>query len=169
MGCNSSPLEMPSMVTTLAPLACPTSTVQDLTALPSICTTQAPHWLVSQPTWVPVKFRWSRRSCTRRVRSSTSAETALPFTVNLTVDTRDTSPIAFCLFRLEARGRDFATGNFVGEVIVMSHHWSRLSPAFPGQCMARLRADLNLRPFIHSALVSAPTPGDQPLPGSAAF
>ena len=44
------------MVVTLAPLACPASTVQDLTARPSICTTQAPHWLVSQPTWVPVRF-----------------------------------------------------------------------------------------------------------------
>src|SRR5207302_1238305 len=75
------------MVVTLAPPACPTSTVHDLTARPSICTTQAPHWLVSQPTWVPVRFRWSRRRLTRSVRSSTSAETALPFTVNLTVDT----------------------------------------------------------------------------------
>src|SRR3982074_1949997 len=75
------------MVVTLARSACPTSTVHDLTARPSICTTQDPHWLVSQPTWVPVRFRWSRRRLTRSVRSSTSAETALPFTVNLTVDT----------------------------------------------------------------------------------
>src|ERR1700712_5784322 len=78
---------MPSMVVTLAPLAWPTSTVHDLTARPSICTTQAPHWLVSQPTWVPVKLRFSRSSWTSSVRSSTSADTALPFTVNLTVDT----------------------------------------------------------------------------------
>ena len=53
----SSPFEIPSMVVTLDPSACPTSTVQDLTARPSIWTTQAPHWLVSQPTWVPVRFR----------------------------------------------------------------------------------------------------------------
>src|SRR3954462_871545 len=82
---------MPSIVVTLEPAAWPASTVQDLTARPSIWTTQAPHWLVSQPTWVPVRFRFSRSRWTRRVRSSTSAETALPFTVNLMVDTRDTS------------------------------------------------------------------------------
>src|SRR5258708_145421 len=59
------------MVVTLAPLACPTSTVQDLTARPSICTTQAPHWLVSQPTSAPVKFRRSRSQVTRSRLSST--------------------------------------------------------------------------------------------------
>src|SRR3954454_14545511 len=91
MGCSSSPLAMPSMVVTFEPAAWPASTVQDFTARPSIWTTQAPHWLVSQPTWVPVRFRFSRSRWTRRVRSSTSAETALPFTVNLMVDTRDTS------------------------------------------------------------------------------
>jgi len=37
---------MPSIVVTLEPAACPASTVQDFTARPSICTTQAPHWLV---------------------------------------------------------------------------------------------------------------------------
>ena len=77
------------MVVTFEPEACPASMVQDFTALPSTCTTQAPHWLVSQPTWVPVRSRFSRRKWTSSVRSSTSTETALPFTVNLTVDTRD--------------------------------------------------------------------------------
>src|SRR5262249_29002198 len=43
--------------------------------------TQAPHWDVSQPTWVPVRRRFSRRNCTSRVRVSTSAVTGLPFTV----------------------------------------------------------------------------------------
>ena len=47
---------MPSMVVTLEPAACPASMVQDFTARPSTWTTQAPHWLVSQPTWVPVRF-----------------------------------------------------------------------------------------------------------------
>src|SRR5215510_4391044 len=79
---------MPSMVVTLDPAAWPASTVQDFTALPSIWTTQAPHWLVSQPTWVPVRFRFSRKRWTRRVRSSTLTETALLFTVSLTVDMR---------------------------------------------------------------------------------
>src|SRR5262249_18556687 len=60
--------------------------VQAFTALPSTCTTQAPHWEVSQPTWVPVSRRFSRRNCTRRVRGSTSPVTALPFTVSATAD-----------------------------------------------------------------------------------
>src|SRR4051812_8258444 len=42
---------------------------------------QAPHCEVSQPTWVPVSRRCSRRNWTRSVRGSTSAVTALPFTV----------------------------------------------------------------------------------------
>src|SRR6266567_6070364 len=72
---------MPSMVVTLLPEACPASTVQDFTALPSICTTQAPHWEVSQPTWVPVSRRFSRKNCTSSVRGSTLALTGLPFTI----------------------------------------------------------------------------------------
>ncbi len=42
------------MVFTSAPLACTARIVQDFTARPFKCTVQAPHWLVSQPTWVPV-------------------------------------------------------------------------------------------------------------------
>jgi len=37
------------MVLTLEPAAYPISTVQELTALPSIWTVRAPHCLVSQP------------------------------------------------------------------------------------------------------------------------
>jgi hypothetical protein len=37
------------MVLTLEPAACPISTVQELTALPSIWTVRALHCLVSQP------------------------------------------------------------------------------------------------------------------------
>src|SRR6185437_797688 len=43
--------------------------------------TQAPHCEVSQPTWVPVSRRFSRRNCTSKVRASTSPVTGLPFTV----------------------------------------------------------------------------------------
>src|SRR4249919_3604937 len=87
MGCNG-PFgsARPSMVMTSAPSSCHTNTVQALTALPSTWTTQAPHWEVSQPTWVPVSRRSSRRNCTRRVRGSTSPVTALPFTVSATAD-----------------------------------------------------------------------------------
>src|SRR5215471_19658300 len=74
------------MVVMLAPSICQTKTVQDFTALPSTCTTQAPHCEVSQPTCVPVSRRCSRRNCTNRVRGSTSPVTALPFTVSATAD-----------------------------------------------------------------------------------
>src|SRR6516165_6259442 len=82
MGC-SGPFgsARPSMVSTSAPSICHTKTVQDFTAFPSTCTTQAPHCEVSHPTWVPVRRRSSRRNCTSRVRGSMSPVTALPFTV----------------------------------------------------------------------------------------
>ncbi len=74
------------MVGDAGALACDSaSIVQDFTAWPSTWTTQAPHWLVSQPTWVPVRRRFSRRNCTSSVRGSTSPVTALPFTVMDTV------------------------------------------------------------------------------------
>src|SRR5882757_6999931 len=69
------------MVLTSWPSAITASVVQDLTALPSRCTTQAPHCEVSQPTWVPVSRRFSRRNWTSRVRGSTLALTGLPFTI----------------------------------------------------------------------------------------
>jgi len=56
---------------TSCPSAITASVVQDFTALPSRCTTQAPHCEVSQPTWVPVSRRFSRRNCTSSVRGST--------------------------------------------------------------------------------------------------
>ena len=55
--------------------------VQLFTAWPSTCTTQAPHWLVSQPTCVPVSRRLLPEERTSSVRGSTFAVTALPFTV----------------------------------------------------------------------------------------
>src|SRR5262245_12660414 len=85
MGC-SGPLgsASPSMVRMSAPSSCQAKTVQDFTAFPFTCTTQAPHCDVSQPTWVPVRRKCSRRNCTSRVRGSTSPVTALPFTVSAT-------------------------------------------------------------------------------------
>jgi hypothetical protein len=49
-----------------------------------MCTTQAPHCDVSQPTWVPVSRKFSRSNCTNSVRGSTSTVTGLPFTVSET-------------------------------------------------------------------------------------
>src|SRR5216684_1125654 len=51
IGCSGAPSgARPSMVLTSCPSAMTASVVQDLTALPSRCTTQAPHCEVSQPT-----------------------------------------------------------------------------------------------------------------------
>src|SRR2546421_10187523 len=82
------------MVRTSAPSSCHTKTVQDFTALPFMCTTQAPHCEVSQPTWVPVRRRFSRRYCTSRVRGSTSAVAGFPLTVIGTAGVR--GPPLFC-------------------------------------------------------------------------
>src|SRR5882757_9810097 len=82
IGCSGAPsAARPSMVRTSWPSAMTASVVQDFTALPSRWTTQAPHCEVSQPTWVPVSRRFSRRNWTRRVRGSILAFTGLPFTI----------------------------------------------------------------------------------------
>ena len=94
MECNFPGLPMPSIVVTFAPSQDSASKVQDLTALPSRCTTHAPHWLVSQPIWVPVRQSRSRSNCTSSVRGSTSADAVLPFTVMETwiIDQPDFDP-----------------------------------------------------------------------------
>ena len=69
------------MVVTSEPSAWTAKTVQDLALRPSMSTVQAPHWLVSQPTCVPVRLRCSRRKWTRSIRGSTCALRTLPFTV----------------------------------------------------------------------------------------
>src|SRR5271156_4432364 len=73
------------MVSTSAPSHCTARMVQLLIEAPSTWTTQAPHWLVSQPTWVPVRPSFSRNSWTSNVRGSTSAEALRPFTVRETL------------------------------------------------------------------------------------
>src|SRR5262249_2120883 len=85
IGCSLPPWARPSMLRTLPPSQDAASVVHDLTARPSRWTTQAPHWLVSQPTCVPVSRRFSRRNCTKSVLASMSALTGLPFTVMLTL------------------------------------------------------------------------------------
>src|SRR6201996_2716876 len=86
IGCSGAPsAASPSIVFTSWPSAITVSVVQDFTALPSRCTTQAPHCEVSQPTWVPVRRRCSRRNCTRRVRGSIFAVTGLPLTIRETL------------------------------------------------------------------------------------
>ena len=72
------------MVVTFAPSACSRQHRAGLHRVPSTCTTQAPHWLVSQPTWVPVRPQLLAQELTSSVRASTSAVLALPFTVSVT-------------------------------------------------------------------------------------
>ena len=68
------------MVVTLWPAACVASMAQLFTARPFRCTVQAPHWLVSQPTWVPVRRRCSRMNSDNSVCGATSRDTSLPLT-----------------------------------------------------------------------------------------
>src|SRR5687767_8730798 len=71
---------MPSIVVSSAPSAWTVSSVQLLTGSPLKWMTQAPHWLVSQPTCVPVSPRLSRRKLTSSNRGSTSAAYSTPLT-----------------------------------------------------------------------------------------
>src|ERR1700749_2337786 len=85
------------MVFTSWPSAMTVSVVQDFTALPSRCTTQAPHCEVSQPTWVPVRRRCSRRNCTSSMRGSILAGTGLLLTIRetLAISTLLTCAVAY--------------------------------------------------------------------------
>src|SRR5262249_1892628 len=74
------------MVVTTAPSHCNASIVHDFIARPFTCTTQAPHWVVSQPTCVPVRPSFSLRKSTSIVRPSTTPWTKRPFTVIETSD-----------------------------------------------------------------------------------
>src|SRR5712672_1753810 len=84
------------------------SVVQDFTALPSRWTTQAPHCEVSQPTWVPVSRRFSRRNWTRRVRGSILAFTGLPFTIR---EILAISTLLSCTYWLRRRLKSFQGHN----------------------------------------------------------
>src|SRR5687768_7944440 len=82
------------MVVTAAPSAWTAKIVQDLALRPSTRTVHAPHWLVSQPTCVPVRLSCSRRKCTSSMRGSTFAVRTLPLTVMETWDIRRQSYVA---------------------------------------------------------------------------
>ena len=83
-GSSSPSCSRPSTVRTSCPPAMAASTVHDLTGSPSSQTTQVPQLLVSQPQWVPVRPRWSRRKCTSSSRPSISRVTSSPLTVIVT-------------------------------------------------------------------------------------
>src|SRR3954452_736695 len=83
-GSSPSAVSMSSIVRTSWPEVMAASVVHDLTGSPSIRTTQAPQLEVSQPQWVPVSPRVSRRKWTSSSRGSTSPVCGSPLTVIVT-------------------------------------------------------------------------------------
>src|SRR6266851_5739107 len=81
MGCSLPSFSRPSTVVISEPSACTANMVQDFTARPFISTVQAPQYVVSQPTCVPVRSHASRRNSTSNMRGSTSRAYGLPFTL----------------------------------------------------------------------------------------
>src|SRR5437763_2147085 len=71
----------PSIVVTVAPSHCTASSKQARALSPSTSTVQAPHTPCSQPTWVPVSPRSSRRKSLSARRGSISRSTTTPLTV----------------------------------------------------------------------------------------
>src|SRR5687767_14003789 len=84
------------MVLTLRPSTWTANSVHDLTGRLSSSTVQAPHWLVSQPTCVPVRPSSSRRKYTSRSRGSTSRRYVVPFTETLTGTLSAITPPSQC-------------------------------------------------------------------------
>src|SRR5260370_29161761 len=80
MGCSLPSFESPSTVVISPPSAMGANSVHDFTVRPFRITVQAPQYVVSQPTCVPVRLRCSRRNSTSNVRGSTSALRTSPFT-----------------------------------------------------------------------------------------
>src|SRR5262245_52289347 len=123
IGCSLSPRASPSMVMTLPPSAWAAKIVQDLTASPFSTTVHAPHWLVSQPMWVPVRPSVSRRKWTSRSLGSTSRCWLLPLTVSVTerlamhasLVRQDDTPRASAAGRRD-RGRERPAGVDLSEV-----------------------------------------------------
>jgi hypothetical protein len=72
------------MVSISAPSACTASKVQERAASPSKVMVQTPQTPCSQPIWVPVRLRSSRRKSTSSLRGSQCAATDLPLTVIVT-------------------------------------------------------------------------------------
>src|SRR6266404_2794702 len=85
IGCSLPSFSRPSTVVISDPSACTANMVQDFTAKPFINTVQAPQYVVSQPTCVPVRSHASRRNSTSNMRGSTSRAHGLPLALILTL------------------------------------------------------------------------------------
>src|SRR6185436_3395234 len=78
-----SPLsDRPSIVSTERSCVCTASIKQERTISPLTRTVHAPQTPCSQPTWVPVSLRWSRRKSDRFSRGGTSASMRSPLTLS---------------------------------------------------------------------------------------
>src|SRR6516165_736259 len=69
------------MVVICLPSAMLTGTEHERTAMPSMCTVQAPHWAMPQPYLVPVNPMRSRSTHKSGVSGSASTVCACPLTV----------------------------------------------------------------------------------------
>src|SRR5258708_17069676 len=75
----------PPSVVSVPPSSIGDSKVQLLTASPLNRTTHVPHWLVSHPTWVPVRLSVSRSKSATSVAGSTSTVRDRPLSVKLII------------------------------------------------------------------------------------
>src|ERR1700730_7046634 len=75
----------PSMVVTLAPSFITANVKQELTRRPSTKTVQAPHWPWSQPFFVPVRLRRSRKASSKVVHGAMLNVRFSPLTLSVTV------------------------------------------------------------------------------------
>jgi len=73
------------MVVTLAPSFITANVKQELTRRPSTKTVQAPHWPWSQPFFVPVRLRRSRRASSKVVQGAMLNVRFSPLTLSVTV------------------------------------------------------------------------------------
>src|SRR5215217_450141 len=78
-------MESPSIVVICLPCACEVDVWHERTALPSMCTVQAPHRPDPQPYLVPVSLRCSRITQSSGVAESSSTLAALPLIVKAIV------------------------------------------------------------------------------------
>ena len=116
IGCSSPFVSRPSMVVTSWPSASSARHVQLLIDWPSSSTQQAPHWLVSHPTWVPVRPSDSRMNSTSNVGAATSPLTDLPLTVIETVGIMPPASLSSC------RGRTAAPGSLEERQVCAAPH-----------------------------------------------
>src|ERR1700675_2159170 len=142
MGCSLPSFSRPSTVVISDPSACTVNIVQDFTARPFISTVQAPQYVVSHPTCVPVRSHASRRNSTSNMRGSTSRAYCLRFTLMLTL-TAIFFPVAIAgiLSGIEMGSFDLfsasaARGNLDG---ALHQGYYQLALVFGGPAHVRLR------------------------------